>query len=96
MAEWAHSGERIRGRENFIAVNRDHPDPWLSVDVRRIVAEADTVVSEVAVPVEGSPPVYAASFFEFENGKIIHLTEYWVEGESQEPCGSRSAIVERM
>ncbi len=96
VAEWPHSGERIRGRENFIAVNRDHPDPWLSIDVRKLVAEGELVASEVAVPVEGSHPAYAASFFEFRDGKIVRLTEYWVEGSSQEPYESRAGVTERM
>ncbi len=96
VAEWPHSGERIRGRDNFIAVNREHPEPWISVNVSRIVAEGDTVVTEVEVPVEGSEPVYAASFFELSGGKIIRLTEYWVEGCSQQPYESRRRLTERM
>lgn len=96
IGEWPHSGERIRGRDNFIAVNRDHPDPWTSIEVRRLVAEGDVVVSEVAVYVEGSNPVHAASFFEFDDGKIIRLTEYWVDARSQEPYASRRGLTEPM
>ncbi len=38
----------------------------------------------------------AASFFHFRAGKIVHLTEYWVEGRSREPYESRRRHVERM
>lgn len=92
---WPHSGELIRGRENFIRVNAEHPDPWVSIELKTLVAEGDLVVTEVEVPVEGSAPAYAASFFELRDGEIVRLTEYWVEGRSQEPYGSRAGISER-
>jgi ketosteroid isomerase-like protein len=96
VAEWPHSGERIRGRENFVRVNAEHPDPWISIEIRKIVAEGDIVASEVAVPIEGGPTVYAASFFEFRDGKIIRLVEYWVDANEQEPYESRASLVERL
>ena len=94
VVDWPHSGERIRGRAAFIAVNRDHPDPWITVELRRIVAEGDFVVTEVAVPVAGAATVYAASFFELQDGKVRKLTEYWVDGGSQLPYESRAGISE--
>jgi ketosteroid isomerase-like protein len=96
VVDWPHSGERIRGRAHFVAVNRDHPDPWITVELRRVVSEGDLVVTEVAVPVAGAPTVYAASFFEFEHGKVRRLTEYWVDGGSQQPHESRAGISETM
>lgn len=96
VAEWPHSGERIRGRENFVRVNAEHPDPWISIEVLRIVGEGDVVASAVAVPVEGSNVAYAASFFEFRDGRIVKLIEYWVDGNSQEPYESRAGFVERL
>lgn len=94
VADWPHSGERIRGRANFVAVNRDHPDPWISVELRRIVAEGDLVATEVAVPVAGAATNYAASFFEFRDGKIARVVEYWVEERSQVPYESRRDVSE--
>jgi ketosteroid isomerase-like protein len=96
VCEWPHSGERISGRDNYVAINRDHPDPWISIEILRIVAEGDQVVSEVRLPVEGREPEYAASFYEFRDGKIARLTEYWVSGNSQEPYESRAGISEPM
>ena len=92
---WPHSGEVIRGPENFIRVNAEHPDPWISIEVKKIVAEGEIVVTEVELPVEGCEPAYAASFFELRDGKIVRLTEYWIEGRSQEPYDSRAGISER-
>ncbi|HUH06256.1 MAG TPA: nuclear transport factor 2 family protein [Egibacteraceae bacterium] len=94
VVEWPHSGERMVGRDAFIAVNRDHPDPWIRVEVLRIVAEGDVVVSEVVVPVEGQRSALAASFFTFEDGKIVSITEYWVDAGSQAPYPSRAGVTE--
>jgi ketosteroid isomerase-like protein len=96
VCEWPHSGERIRGRDNYIAVNRNHPDPWVSVEILGIVAEGDRVASEVRVPVDGAEPVYAASFYELRGGKIASVVEYWVTANSQEPYESRAALSEPM
>ena len=94
VCEWPHSGERIRGRANFVRVNAEHPDPWTSIEILKIVGEGDVVVSEVAVPVEGAPTAYAASFFELRDGKIARLVEYWVDAGGQRPYQSRSSLVE--
>src|SRR5918912_815876 len=52
--EWPASGERFRGREAVVAVNREYPEGW-SIDVVRVVPAPDreTVVSEVEVPHQG-------------------------------------------
>jgi ketosteroid isomerase-like protein len=96
VAEWPHTGERIRGRDNFVRVNAEHPDPWTSIEILRIVGEGDVVVSEVAVPVKDAPTAFAASFFEFKDGKIARLVEYWVDEAGQAPYESRSSLVERI
>lgn len=94
VVEWPHSGERIQGRDNVIAVNRNYPEGW-SINVRTIVADGDRVASEVEVPL---PPVvsYGASFFVVRDGLIRHVREYWVDWESQEPPVWRAGWVERL
>ena len=94
VCEWPHSGERFHGRDAVIAVNRDHPDPWVRVELLRVVAEGDQVVTEVRVPVEAAPPAYAASFFELRGGRIVRMTEYWVDAGSQAPYPSRAGLSE--
>jgi len=46
VLEWPQSGERIRGRANFVAVNEHYPSAgrW-SVAVHRLIAEGDEVAS---------------------------------------------------
>ncbi|MCZ9348898.1 nuclear transport factor 2 family protein [Streptomyces mutabilis] len=57
VVEWPVSAERIVGRENFVRVNAEYPEGW-SIHVMRVVADGDTVVSEVEVPhgAMGVPP----------------------------------------
>ncbi|MFF3675094.1 nuclear transport factor 2 family protein [Streptomyces sp. NPDC002120] len=51
VIEWPVSGERIVGRANFIAVNSDdgYADER-SVELIRILADGDLVVTEVEIP----------------------------------------------
>jgi ketosteroid isomerase-like protein len=95
VVDWPWSAERIRGREHFILVNRQHPAPDWHIEVRRIVAEGDQVVSEVVVPyAEGTSR--AASFFELRDGRIARIVEYWIDDGQQEPMEYRAAWVEPM
>ncbi len=93
VVDWPWSAERIRGREHFIAVNVHHPAPEWHIEVRRLVAEGDHVVSEVVVPYEGGRS-QAASFFELRDGQIARITEYWIDFGQQEPLLYRAAWVE--
>ena len=77
VCEWPQSRERIRGRANFIAVNRDYPGDW-SITVRRIVAGGDQAATEVNIRIDGRTDV-AVSFFELRDGKILRETDYWPE-----------------
>jgi ketosteroid isomerase-like protein len=95
VVEWPVSGERIVGRENFVAVNREYPEGW-SIHVMRIVADGAEVVSEVEVPHESMGVFRAASFWTVRDGQIIRGTEYWTDlGGDQRPEW-RSAFVEAM
>ena len=80
VCEWPQSRERIRGRDNFIAVNAHYPR-LIRLEVLRIVAEENMVVTEVAATDEAEPSRFerAASFFELRDGRIVRLTEYWPE-----------------
>ena len=77
VCDWPQSRERIRGRENFVAVNRNYPGEWRIV-IERIVASGNEVVSDVAIPIDGRID-RAVSFFELRDGKIIRETDYWPE-----------------
>jgi ketosteroid isomerase-like protein len=92
--DWPQSGERIRGRTNFAAVNANYPvaGPW-EFTVLRLIADENGAVSEVMVKAPSlSTPV--VSFFEARDGKIWRMREYWPE--SYAPEAWWAAWVERM
>ncbi len=75
VCEFPQSGEVMRGRDNFIAVNAYYPGRWRCT-IQQLVAEGDKVVTETRVS-DGDQTFTALSFFTFMDGKIIHLREYW-------------------
>jgi ketosteroid isomerase-like protein len=75
VCDWPQSGERIRGRDNFIAVNTHYPGRW-RITVRRLIACGDEVVTETELRF-GEQLARAVSFFTFRDGLIVHLCEYW-------------------
>jgi ketosteroid isomerase-like protein len=93
VIEWPVSAERIPGRENYVAVNREYPEGW-SINVLRVVAQGDQVVSEVEVPHEEFGTFRAASFWTVTGGKIVRGTEYWTSVGADVAPPWRSAYVE--
>ena len=77
VLEWPQSGERIRGRENFVAVNTNYPayGRW-EFTIHRILAEGNEVVSDVGVT-DGVVTGRAITFSTIRDGKIMHQIEFW-------------------
>jgi ketosteroid isomerase-like protein len=77
ILEWPQSGEQIRGRVNFVAINENYPahGRW-EFTVHQILAEDDEVVSDVGVT-DGVIAGRAITFSTVRNGKIIHQIEFW-------------------
>ncbi|MGW6857270.1 nuclear transport factor 2 family protein [Streptomyces xanthophaeus] len=77
VIEWPVSGERIVGRANFIAVNSD--DGFAderSVELLRILADGDLVVTEIETPQDHV--VYrAVSLWTVRDGEVVAAREYW-------------------
>jgi len=80
VADWPQSRERIRGRDNYLAVNRHYPGSS-AIEVRRLVADDEQVATEVLITdrTGGNPPAVAASFFTLRDGRIVHATDWWPE-----------------
>ncbi|MGH3030854.1 MAG: nuclear transport factor 2 family protein [Gaiellaceae bacterium] len=87
VVDYPHTGERIRGRESFMAIQR-YPEGG-HIHVLRVVAAGDTAVSEVRVD-HGETTYYCAGFNGLRGGRIYAGTEYWVEARSEEPPGWRA------
>ena len=92
VVDWPHTGERIRGRENVVELNRNYPEPW-SIAVRRIVTSGEEVAAEVAVTHPGGVS-HCLGFYELTGGRIRRATEYWVDGAAHEPPAWRARWVE--
>ncbi len=92
--EWPQSGERIRGRANFVAVNENYPahGHW-EFAVNRIFAEDDEVVSDVGVT-DGVVRARVITFSRVREGKILHQTEFWPDPFEAAPW--RAQWVERI
>jgi ketosteroid isomerase-like protein len=81
VVDWPNTAERMRGRDNYLAVQRAYPEGW-HIEVLRILHGGDTVVSEVRVD-QDDKRFFAVSFFELADGKIIRAVEYWSDGEPE-------------
>lgn len=94
LLEWPQSGERIRGRENFVAVNTNYPahGRW-EFTVHRIIAEEDQVVSDVGVT-DGVNKARVITFSTIRAGKIWRQTEFWPD--PFEPAAWRREWVEKI
>src|SRR5258707_2374504 len=77
VLDWPQSGERVRGRENFVAINAHYPAAgrW-QITLDRLVAEGDQVVSQVSVT-DGVVRARAITFSTIQDGLILHQIEYW-------------------
>ena len=79
VVEWPQSGERIRGRENFVAVNANYPAAgrWV-FEVERVLSAGDEVVTDVTVT-DGVLHARAITFSTVHAGEIVRQVEYWPE-----------------
>ncbi len=94
--EWPATGERFRGREAVVGVNRAYPEGW-AIHVVRLVPDpgGTTVVSEVEVPHEGVGVFAVASFWTVRDGLITRGREYWVRCAGEEAPPWRAAYAEQ-
>jgi ketosteroid isomerase-like protein len=75
VCEWPQSRERMRGRDNLIAMNANYPGKW-RIDIKKLVACGGEVVTECHVH-DGDTNFIAVSFFTLRDEKITYLREYW-------------------
>ena len=94
VLEWPQSGERVRGRQNFVAINQNYPahGRW-EFTIHRILADGDEVVSDIDVT-DGVIGGRVITFSRIQDGKIVHQTEFWPD--PFEPAGWRTQWVERI
>ena len=90
-AHWPNTRERVRGPENFIALNESYPGNWRCT-VQRIDECVDAVVTVTEIS-DGVTSFVAVSFLEVRCGRIVSAEEYFAE--NGPPPFDRSAFAER-
>src|SRR5271156_568988 len=78
ICEYPQSGERIHGRQNIQALRGHHPGKPSGFLIRRIVGSNDLWVTEYAINY-GTTAFQTISIMEFQNGRVIHETQYFAE-----------------
>jgi ketosteroid isomerase-like protein len=89
--ELPQTRERVRGREAYLDFNITFPGDW-TIEVVRVIADDARVAAEIILQVD-SRAMPALVFFEFTDGLIVRITDYWPE--SYEPPLRVSKFVER-
>ena len=79
VVDWPNTAERMRGRDDYLAVQRAYPEGW-HIEVLRLIDGGDVVASEVRID-QDDQRFFAASFFELDGDRIVRAVEYWSDGE---------------
>jgi ketosteroid isomerase-like protein len=93
--EWPDTRLRIRGRKNFVDFNRTYPEGW-TIEVLGIIAQAETVVSEVRVPHTQQGNYYVISVLTVDGDRLARGREYWLEERREEQPVERARFFEPM
>jgi len=78
VCEYPQSGETIPGRRNLQALRSHHPGKSSGFSIRRIVGTDDLWVTEYVINYEDKL-FQTISIMEFQNGRVIHETQYFAE-----------------
>ena len=95
VVEWPDTRMRIRGRDNFVEFNRTYPEGW-TIEVLGIVAEGDSVVSEVRVPHTEQGIYYVVSILNVDGDRVTGGREYWLKEHDEELSAERARLFEPM
>jgi ketosteroid isomerase-like protein len=95
VVDWPDARLRIRGREKFVEFNRTYPEGW-TIEVLGIVAEGNTVVSEVRVPHTEQGIYYVLSILNVDGDRLARGREYWLEEHELELPAERARLFEPM
>jgi hypothetical protein len=78
LCEYPQSGEKIYGRRNLQALRGHHPGKPSGFSVRRMLGADDLWVTEYVINYEDKS-LLTVSIMEFQDGKVIHETQYFAE-----------------
>jgi len=78
VCDYPQSGERILGRHNLQALRSHHPGKPGGFEIRRLFGSGDLWITEYTIAYLGRLS-YTVSIMEFENGKVVHETQYFAD-----------------
>jgi SnoaL-like domain len=78
VCDYPQSGEKIVGRRNLQALRSHHPGKPSGFRIRRIVGADDLWVTEYVINY-ADDVFQTISIMEFENGRVVHETQYFAE-----------------
>ncbi|MPZ54809.1 MAG: nuclear transport factor 2 family protein [Acidimicrobiia bacterium] len=90
--EVPQSRERIRGRDRYEQFNREYPGNWNLV-AKVIISDEDNGVVWFDWLIDSKSEGDAMAFFEFDNGRIATITDFWPE--PFDPPTGREHLTER-
>ena len=93
VLEWPQSGERVRGKQQIVALHQASP-VTIDFETRRTIGCGDLWVTETTIRYDGARPTSAVFIMEFEDGKVVRETDYF--GEPFDPPQYRSQWIELM
>jgi hypothetical protein len=93
LLEFPQSGEKFRGKENFITWRREHPAQTIEFELRSIRGEGDTWVAEGRVEVDGGVPIPWVDILHFR-GDLVHRETIY-QGDPFPPSEARAPYAER-
>jgi hypothetical protein len=77
VQEWPQSGERIRGKQNAMEINKNYPG-FPKMTERRTLVCGDLAVQEVTLDYDGKT-YDGVSIYEFKDGQLWKETDYFAE-----------------
>jgi ketosteroid isomerase-like protein len=89
--EIPQSRERIRGRDRYVTFNAEFPGDW-HLEPEVVIGD-DRNGSVLFRWTLGGESSLGIAFFEFEDGRITKITDFWPE--PYEPPAGREHLVER-
>ena len=88
--ELPQTGERITGREKYLAFNREYPGDWRST-VTRLIADGATAAASMNFTV-GDQELVGLVYLELRGELIARITDFWPEPYA--PPAGREHLVE--
>lgn len=76
VIDWPCTNERFTVAE-YVRANCEYPGDWTGEIERAVSAGEQIILAAKVWPKTGGPSFHCVSFLQMENGRIVHLTEYW-------------------